>query len=284
LAKHGEQEICNQFEEYYSNDNEVDDKGIAKSSPEGDHLSEEAATGQSDAQKGLPSGWEAIHDPASGDYYYNNWETGEVTWDRPPGEYPATENADPQSTNQDSAPAPMSQLKAGDAGVKAIFDVGPHTDDDDRSAVTEDSTPSCDKKPAAVVSDDPPPLVQYNKNSTRNNSRHSQQSDTSENDYVFDDQSSTSSGIEALTGALSSWYKPSASGAPSPTLGEDNATIEEDDMIVWSDDEAEIAEGTDDIVPLQPITRSRSGTSLKKQPWHQKDDDNNSDCSSLVYE
>jgi len=287
LAKHGEQQICDQFEEYYSNDNKVDDKGIAKSSPEDDHPSEEGATGQSDVQKGLPSGWEAIHDPASEDYYYNNWETGEVTWDRPPGEYPAIENEDPQSINQDSEPAPMSQLKAGDAGVNAIFDDGPHTDDDDHSASTEDSTPSCDKKPAAVVSDDAPPLVQYDKNSTRNNSRHSQQSDTSENDYVFDDRSSTSSVIGSLTGALTSWYKPSVSGATFPTLGGNNATVEEDDMIIWSDDEASGAgsvDGTDDIGPLRPITRTRSGSSLKKQPWHKNDDDSNSECSSLVYE
>merc|ERR1712238_117030 len=39
--------------------------------------------GNGDPQDDLSSGWEAILDPASGDYYYNNWETGEVTWDRP---------------------------------------------------------------------------------------------------------------------------------------------------------------------------------------------------------
>jgi len=31
----------------------------------------------------LPVGWEAILDPASGDYYYTNWDTSEVTWERP---------------------------------------------------------------------------------------------------------------------------------------------------------------------------------------------------------
>jgi len=269
LAKHGEQEsLCNQFEEYYDKDGEDAQEDQAQ-----DHQDDNQANiaPGSDGQDGLPPGWEAIHDPSSGDYYYNNWETGEVTWDKPGGN--PTENETPvNQVEQDNEPSPMSPLEDNGA-VGDSYDDGPYTDDDNSTDTRSTTQSYNDKKPAAATTahnnndtyEDAPPLVQYNKNSSKrnNNSRYSQSDNDESENYVFDDQSSTSSGIAAL----SRWNKPVAGKSPSPTLGRsDIAQEEDDDMIVWSDDE-EITEGNN-----RPSTIERSGSTVSEKPWHKKDD------------
>ena len=76
IAKHQVQEwrLCNQSEEHASLD------GSQRNSVEHDGDNKLGESPQDDV---LPDGWEAILDPDSGDYYYTNWDTSEVTWDRP---------------------------------------------------------------------------------------------------------------------------------------------------------------------------------------------------------
>ena len=91
MAKHDEQEdLCNQFEQHYSGGGDHND----------DNNEEEH-----DPQRGLPPNWEAIFDPSSGEFYYNNYVTEEVTWDRPvynePGTaFAATDNQEDHQEDQ----------------------------------------------------------------------------------------------------------------------------------------------------------------------------------------
>lgn len=74
------------------------------------------------AADSLPPGWMAIQDPASGQYYYANQTTGEVTWDRPqmaPQPAPAPEPIQQAVSAANGKPSRTSTLasKYGDGFV-----------------------------------------------------------------------------------------------------------------------------------------------------------------------
>jgi len=279
MAKHGEQEtLVNQLEEYYNieNENEADDNDD-RQARQGDDVPT-----NNDPQHGLPPNWEAIHDPASGDYYYNNWETGEVTWDRPLGNHPpAIEDQVDDDDNDESSSSVASSNPPEAGAVGTGYEDGPYMDDEysQQSTSTQSTTPSYnafdhskaandtktnipnDSDDDGKEEDDAPP--RYTGNSKLNNSRTSQSEEESEA-YVFDDQSSASSGIAAL----SRWNEQTTD----TTLGESHnadASQEEEDMIVWSSDEEE-EEGEDRLGEIER-TGSNSSSLSRKQPWHKRD-------------
>lgn len=234
-------------------------------------------------QDGLPPSWEAIHDMNSDEYYYSNWETGEVTWDRPA--------CHPEGSGQarlHSEPFPVSSLENGEA------EENDEEDDYSRSHSVagndghhQDSSYDEKLSSAAAVSkatndNNDPPLAQQGRYEDGHR-QHSFGTATSDNsNYVFDDQSSASSGIAAL----SRWNKLS-DNTTSPTLDNSKADAEEeDDMIVWSDDEEATDHFDADAVGRQ-IQRSVSSTSSKRQPWHREDSDEvtgHDDDSFFIYD
>ena len=219
MAKHDEQEdLCNQFEELNSGG--------------GDHNDDDNEEAH-DPQHGLPPNWEAIFDPSSGDYYYNNYVTEEVTWDRPVYNEPG-----------------QSCVDQGDIGESQD---GHHHDNQEDQSV--DYVPSHDDKKPAAVNDI------YNMN-------------MSDNDFVFDDQSSNSSGIAAL----------SQIDNRENALGKSiTSQPDEDEMIAWSDEEEEV--GGDQFNSQPPPNFERSGSSSnKKQPWHKKDSLETGNNDSFIYD
>jgi hypothetical protein len=81
----------------------------------------------------LPDNWEAIFDPESGDYYYTNWDTSEVTWDRPgpSPRLPHDEEISDAATDSNDAPPLVGHQKSHD-----VFDLG--EDDEDSAHVLID--------------------------------------------------------------------------------------------------------------------------------------------------
>ena len=65
------------------------------------------------AGHGLPEGWTAEKDPASGDMYYVNETTGETTWDKPKPPPPIQESEAPPATRGQPRPAMPHPLVAG---------------------------------------------------------------------------------------------------------------------------------------------------------------------------
>ena len=130
-----------------------------------------------DPQRGLPPNWEAIHDPNTGDYYYNNWVSDEVTWDRP----------DPESS-----PSPDNHSH-GQQG----------NEEDDCSA---DSATSYDKKMSAITSDNSDNNINNAADSSQliQGGDNSDSSCISDSNYVFghDDQSSASVSISMMQFAM----------------------------------------------------------------------------------
>ncbi|KAL9187777.1 hypothetical protein ACHAXT_006155 [Thalassiosira profunda] len=240
MAKHGEQEtLVNQLEEYCIKGSQDEVEGDAN-------------------EHGLPPGWEAILDPSSGDYYYNNWDSGEVTWDHPLGKDPMVQSHGGESASRGGESASTRggtvDTSRGDTvdnsdyqtamnvrgSAANITPVNPFDDDDaanDRQAETKPADNLKVYEQSARFDSD-------NEGSSRN----------------LDDASSTSSAI----GALSRWNE-SPGNASLPPSNVDNGQEEEEDMIQWSDEE------TDDLGPLV-----RTVSSGKKQPWHKRDaaDDN----------
>ena len=189
---------------------------------------------------------EAIFDPSSGEYYYNNWDTNEVTWDRPAP-------LEAQAGNQANQ-VPMSPL-------------------DDRGV--EDHQPEDSTQPVNQEVDDNQDAADDNKETYQKNPMDSQsdfyQSDTS--NYVFghdDDQSSTSSGIAGLTAC-----------AVPPALGNSADEDDEDNHLAWSDNEEE--EDQFDDSPRTSLQSTESTTSQKSKPWHKKDSTSVNNDSFISY-
>ena len=93
-------------------------------------------------------------------------------------------------------------------------------------------------------------------------------------DFVFDDQSSNSSGIAALSQIdnLDNALGKSITSQP-----------DEDEMIAWSDEEEEV--GGDQFNSQPPPKFERSGSSSnKKQPWHKKDSLETGNNDSFIYD
>jgi len=263
LAKHGVQEsLCDQFENFNYNGEDGDPGNDNDGGNGGDHQEEHEDTNQEEhdhhapkenhpqdpENDGLPPNWEAIRDPSSGDYYYNNWETGEVTWDRPGEE-------GNQKVQQDQELPPISPLE--DGGIEDN-----HDRHDDYSEGSRSTTQSFEEKPASA-----PPLVQsagkiYKDQKLDDITASDNDADSN---YVFDDMSDTSSGIAALT-SWNTTNDPSNLKQSNSTNGSPEA---EDDMMFWSDNEEE-EEEVGDVVG-KTMRRQSSTSSSKRQPWHKKD-------------
>jgi hypothetical protein len=85
----------------------------------------------------LPDGWEAILDPDSGDYYYTNWDTSEVTWDRPGTSPRSLHDEEPfndATDRNDAADAPLLM------GVRRSHDVIDFCESDDSAHVLIDDS------------------------------------------------------------------------------------------------------------------------------------------------
>jgi len=229
MKRHSEQEEekeeSNQSDEEYDEDDEEQDEQDWK------------------ANQGLPPNWEAIFDPSSGEYYYNNWDTNEVTWDRPA----------PLESQSLSNQVPMSPLD--DRGVEV------HKPKDSTQPVNQE----VEDNQGAV------PDGKHTKNRPMDSQSDFHQSDTS--NYVFghdDDQSSTSSGIAGLTAC-----------AVPPALGNSADEDDEDNHLAWSDNEEEKDQFDDS--PRTSLQRTESTTSQKSKPWHKKDSTSVNNDSFMSY-
>ena len=275
MAKHGKEEsFVNQFEEYYNKSDSGGSSDHNSGSQEQQGRSSNASPaaeeeeGEEPNTHGLPPGWEALYDEASGEYYYNNWETGEVTWEHPIGENAASVN-NIQDNNNEEGVEPMSPLEEGGA-EDHIHDSKPSYDSKP-SAESSAAKSSYDGSNRGEKDDNVPPLCSYGHKHSNHTYSHDSFGNTSDTDsaYVFDDQSNASSGIAAL----SRWNKPqdqknSPESTPKKTLGQSNQGSDEDDLIVWSGDENDNAEEEE---VKKTLERTSSGASIKQQPWHKKD-------------
>jgi len=229
MKKHSQQEeeeSNNQSDEEYEEDDEEQNEQDWK------------------ANQGLPPNWEAIFDPSSGEYYYNNWDTNEVTWDRPAP-------LEAQGLSDQGNQVPMSPLD--DQGVED------HQPEDNIQPVNQE------------VDDDQGAAGNNTKNQPMDSQSDFYQSDTS--NYVFghdDDQSSTSSGIAGLTAC-----------AVPPALGNSADEDDEDNHLAWSDNEEEKDQFDDS--PRTSLQRTESTTSQKSKPWHKKDSTSVNNDSFISY-
>ncbi|KAL3811070.1 hypothetical protein ACHAXA_009018 [Cyclostephanos tholiformis] len=111
--------------ESHRNAVEYDDNTHEGSSPENDIL---------------PDNWEAIFDPESGDYYYTNWDTLEVTWDRPgtsPRLLDDEEGIDAATDSNDAIDTPP---LAGHQKSHDVIDLGKDDDDDSTHILIDDES------------------------------------------------------------------------------------------------------------------------------------------------
>ncbi|KAL7550578.1 hypothetical protein ACHAWF_013794 [Thalassiosira exigua] len=315
LAKHDEQEsLCDQFEDYYRGDSggaqEEDAERIdgGNEGPKDQQIDDRAVSSHSldlgasetslDHRRAhnLPPGWEAIQDQDSGDFYYNNYETGEVTWDHPLGNDPAT-----AASADGGGPSGGGTSEAANAGDEAEDDreyggVRRATTDSAGSFVTEPpQRPAAGTTAPDLAGDDdaddasPTPGSQYQE--PKQELRRSKVYEESESDlsqsqtYVCgdDDDSTGSSGIAVLT----RWNQQAGSGgAADGDRGQANSgggggpNGPEEDMIAWSDDECDDAgkDGDDGLGELRSLRRSES---QKRQPWHKRDSEEGNNDSFL---
>jgi len=244
---------------------------------------------------GLPPGWEAILDPASGDYYYTNWDTGEVTWDHPLE--PVHDHPDDQYSlgeGEVNVIAEDGTLDGSHAQNEGLKSEGHACDnycmDSDATSPPSDvaATLHADHDPSAAAqhdsSDETPPLVKYeprcHSNFMENDEKNCDFADIDASDcdssaYLFDDQSSASSAI----GALARWNQPvspnSGRSSDSNILGKasNHSGSSKDDMEGWSDEEGEGISTSGE----NKLERSQNSLSQKKQPWHKDSETENND-------
>lgn len=133
------------------------------------HQQQDNDNAKRNTHENLPAGWNAFVDPASGDYYYANSETGESTWDLP--------SCSPNDV---------------------VVSCQDEHDRDDASMASKMSELTSEDQPNAAAANnkgaDTPPSMQYK---PKQNPRLSTILDNDSQSHL-DDQSSVSSGIAAL--------------------------------------------------------------------------------------
>ena len=145
------------------------------------HHDDNVSRAEKNPHDDLPAGWEAFDDPASGDQYYANSETGESSWDKPSFSTSVENCHDDDDDDDDDDRHPDDST--------AMSNLSELTPDDQPGAAAASSTATNSKAGAGV-----PSFMQYKPK------HHPRLSTIQDNDSQshFDDQSSVSSGIAAL--------------------------------------------------------------------------------------
>lgn len=115
--------------DYHSNDNH--DRDDEQDSADDD--SEESADDEISADESLPRDWIPLIDPASGETYFCNETTGEVTWDKPQSN--AMNRRDKQGQNRRS---PQPREEENESSSQQLDSDEDETEDDAEPASVDD--------------------------------------------------------------------------------------------------------------------------------------------------